>query len=253
MNDATNPLPSAPHPLEVFVGFLQDVAQLVNATAAVAREAYTRRLVEAGQQVDSPPPSSTSNIIPPDIQTFGTKLGNFLFDFDVAVSKFPDSPAGRWIAQVHANADAHGESVHDYIKHQGLHYGCHLAVRGMHEEKNFGAVEVLARSALSLELRQGESFCLGSALVEKPWQAERDPTKKLRNFVLRARNHPTDNPSSHEYGMRPPRLPRLGMTAQFIPLEAGAANQENEEASDALQPGDIAGCRATAKLTPSRH
>ncbi|RKG98099.1 hypothetical protein [Corallococcus carmarthensis] len=240
MDDSTNPSPSAPHPLEVFAGFLQGVAQLVTATAAVANEVYTRRLVEAGQQVDSPPPSSTSNIIPPDVKTFGTKLGNFLFGFHAAVTEFADGPTARWIAQVKMNADAHGESVHDYVKHESVHYGCRLAVRGMHEEKNFGAVEVLARSALSLDLRQGDSFRLGSALVEKPWQAERDPAKKLRNFVLRARNHPTEDPGSHEYGMRPPRLPSLGMTAQFIPREAGASNQENEEASDALQPGDIA-------------
>lgn len=239
MDDSTNPSPSAPHPLEVFAGFLQGVAQLVNATAAVANEVYTRRLVEAGQQVDSPPPSSTCNIIPPDVKTFGTKLGNFLFGFHTAVTEFADSPTARWIAQVKMNADARGESVHDYVKHQCVHYGCRLAVRGMREDKTFGAVEVLARKALRLNLRQGESFCLGSALVEEPWQAERNPAKKLRNFVLRARNHPTWDPSSHDFEMRPPRLPSLGMTAQFIPLEEDKSNQENEEASDELQPSNI--------------
>ncbi|MCP3167306.1 hypothetical protein [Myxococcus qinghaiensis] len=238
MSESTSPSPAAPHPLEVFAGFLQGVAQLVNATAAVANEVYTRRLVEAGQQVDSPPPSST-NIIPPDVKAFGTKLGNFLFGVHAAITEFADSPTARWLVQVKMNADAHGESVQDYLKHQGVHYGCHLALRGMHEENHYGAVEVLARSALSLKLRQGDSFRLGTALVEKPWQAERNPAEKLRNFVRRARNHPTEDPSSHEYGMRPPRRRSLEMTAQVIPREAGASNQENEEAPDALQPSDI--------------
>ena len=43
------------------------------------------------------------------------------------------------------------------------------------------------------------------------------------------------------------------MTAQFIPLEAGAANQENDEASDALQPGDIAGPRTEHRIAQNEQ
>ncbi|WP_141619438.1 hypothetical protein [Myxococcus sp. AB036A] len=107
--------------------------------------------------------------------------------------------------------------------------------------RQIGAVEVLARSALSLDLRQGESFCLGSALVEEPWENAQDPARTLRNFVLRARRHPTEAPRSHEYGMRPPRLPSLVMTAKFIPFETGMSELKNEEASNELQPSDITG------------
>ncbi|MFP2903531.1 hypothetical protein ACLESD_00340 [Pyxidicoccus sp. 3LFB2] len=225
----------------------------MNATVAVAQEVYTRRLVEAGEQVESHPPPPTSTIIPPEAKTFGTALGNFFFGCHVAVVEFAKSPAAHLIAQVKMNADARGESVHDYVKRHCLHYGCHLAIRGMHEEKDFGAVEVLARSALSLELRQGESFCLGSALVEEPWETAQDPARTLRNFVLRARRHPTEDPRSHEYGMRPPRLPSLGMTAQFIPLEAGMSELKNEEASNELQPSDITGLPADHRVAQNEQ
>lgn len=200
-----------------------------------------RRLLEAGRQAASPPPPPTSTIIPPDATTFGRAVGNFFVGVHVAVLQFAKSPAAHWIAEVKVNADARGESVHDYLERQCFHYGCHLAVRGMHEEKDFGAVEILAQDMLSLELRQGEGFCLGSALVEAPWQAAQDPAETLRNFVLRARRHPTDDPRSHDYEMRPPRFPSLGVTAEFISLETGRSELKNEEASDALHPGDIAG------------